>query len=80
MSAVNNDDYKEYLKLVKRFALRSIRNEEQNMRAAVIIPELGSASRVSEFLKGHRRLSIEQAKRLAQRFRLNIASLIEVAD
>jgi HTH-type transcriptional regulator/antitoxin HigA len=140
MSAVNNDDYKEYLKLVKRFALRPIRNEEQNMRAAVIcdtltdrinslsvaehdyleiltdlvskyeskwdkeaaqmspreliqylmeqneltqkdlIPELGSASRVSEFLKGDRRLSIEQAKRLTQRFRLNIASLIEVAD
>lgn len=41
-----------------------------------LIPEFGSASRVSEFLSGERRLSLEQAKRLAQRFRLNIAALV----
>ncbi len=140
MSAVTNDDNKEYLKLVKRFPLRPIRNDQQNMRAAEIcdtltnridslsvaehdyleiltdlvskyeskwdeevaqmsareliqylmvqnelmqkdlIPEFSSASRVSEFLKGERRLSIEQAKRLAHRFRLSIASLIDVAN
>jgi antitoxin component HigA of HigAB toxin-antitoxin module len=45
-----------------------------------LIPEFGSASRVSEFLKGERRLSMEQAKKLAQRFRLNIASLIDLNE
>ena len=42
-----------------------------------LVPEFGSPSRVSEFLKGERRLSLEQAKRLAERFRLNVAALIE---
>ncbi len=42
-----------------------------------LVPEFGSPSRVSEFLKGERRLSLEQTKRLAERFRLNIAVLID---
>ena len=42
-----------------------------------LVPEFGSASRVSEFLSGERKtLSIEQAKKLARRFRLNIEALI----
>ncbi len=137
MSAVADDDSKKYLKLVKLFPLRPIRNDEENMQAAEIcdaltdrlyslstaerdylevltdlvakyesrwsdekaemssrelvhylieqnglaqkdlISEFGSASRVSEFLNGERRLSMEQAKKVAQRFRLNIASLID---
>ncbi len=137
MSASSNDDSQEYFRLIKRFPLRPIKNDEQNMLAAEIcdsltdkldvlsaagrdylevltsliaryeskwsdektnlsprellqylmqqnglvqrdlIPEFGSASRISEFLKGERRLSIKQAKRLALRFRLNISSLIE---
>jgi HTH-type transcriptional regulator/antitoxin HigA len=140
MSAVIDDDSKNYLKLVKRFPLRPIRSDEENMLAAEIcdsltdrldslstaehdylevltdliakyeskwidekaemssrelvqylidqsglaqkdlISEFGSASRVSEFLNGERRLSIEQAKKVAQRFRLNIASLIDLND
>lgn len=137
MSTAINDENKAYQKLIKRFPLRPIRNDVQNMLAAEIcdsltdriaslsaaehdylevltdlitkyeskwdaevtemsprelveylmeqnglaqkdlIPELGSASRVSEFLNGERRLSIEQAKKLALRFRLNISSLID---
>jgi len=42
-----------------------------------LVPEFGSASRVSEFLKGDRRLSLEQAKRLSDRFRVNISALID---
>jgi HTH-type transcriptional regulator/antitoxin HigA len=45
-----------------------------------LISEFGSASRVSEFLKGERSLSLEQTKRLAYRFRLNIGALIERDD
>lgn len=45
-----------------------------------LVPEFGSPSRVSEFLNGERRLSLEQAKRLAERFRLNIAALIDKID
>ncbi|MCA9817140.1 MAG: hypothetical protein KC652_18655, partial [Cyanobacteria bacterium HKST-UBA01] len=41
-----------------------------------LVAEFGSPSRVSEFLKGERDLSLEQAKRIAARFRLNIAALI----
>ncbi len=126
-----------YDKLVKRFPLRPIRDDEQNMQAAEVcdsltdrlntlsqsesdylevlsdlivkyelrfdeeltemtprqliqyfidqdglaqkdlVPEFGSASRVSEFLKGDRRLSMEQAKRLSDRFRVNISALID---
>ena len=42
-----------------------------------LLPEFGTPSRVSEFLKGERRLSLEQAKRLAARFRLNLGKLVE---
>lgn len=50
--------------------------KQNNLAQKDLIPEFGSPSRVSEFLKGERRLSLEQAKRLAERFRLNIAALI----
>ena len=135
--AADLDDKKIYKKLIKRFPLRPIRNDEQNDQAAEIcdsltdrigsltqaeqdylevltdlvlkyescweddaasmspreliqylmeqnglsqkdlVPEFGSPSRVSEFLKGERRLSLEQAKRLADRFKLTIAALID---
>jgi HTH-type transcriptional regulator / antitoxin HigA len=131
------DNNKSYLRLIKRFPLRPIRNDEQNMLAAEVcdsltdhigslspaendylevltdliakyeskwddevavmtpreliqylmkqndlaqkdlIQEFGSPSRVSEFLKGERKLSVEQAKKLARRFSLNISSLLD---
>lgn len=137
MSKTINDENKTYEKLIKRFPLRPIRDDEQNERAAEIcdvlvergasltqaerdylevltdlivkyeskwdedcaemsprqliqylmaendlvqkdlVPEFGSPSRVSEFLKGERSLSIEQAKRLAGRFGLGVAALLE---
>lgn len=138
MPAGMHDDKQIYEKLIKRFPLRPIRNDEDNDRAAVICDELtdrfdkltagerdylevltdlvvkyesrwndeivemsprelleylmeqnglaqkdlvsefGSASRVSEFLSGERkRLSLEQATRLAERFRLNIGAFLE---
>lgn len=136
MPAVTNDD-KNYARLIKRFPLRPIRDDEHNDRAAEIcdsltdrlesltpaerdylevlsdlivkyesrwndevstmnprelvqylmehnglaqkdlVSEFGSPSRVSEFLKGERRLSLEQAKKLAERFALNIAGFID---
>lgn len=54
--------------------------EQNNLAQKDLVPEFGSPSRVSEFLKGERRLSLEQAKRLADRFRLNIAALIDKDD
>ncbi len=51
--------------------------DQNDLAQKDLVPEFGSASRVCEFLKGERRLSMEQAKRLARRFKLNIASLIE---
>ncbi len=135
-----NDDSKAYGKLIKRFPLRPIRDDEHNERAAEIcdtlldrgdslcqserdylevltdlvskyeskwdddvaqmspreliqflmkenglaqkdlVSEFGSPSRVSEFLKGERRLSLEQARRLSERFRLSISALIERTD
>ncbi|MDZ4834704.1 MAG: transcriptional regulator [Candidatus Melainabacteria bacterium] len=135
--AIDDNENKAYERLIKRFPLRPIRDDEQNNSAAEIcdmlldrhdvllqaerdyleilsdlvtkyesrwdsdvpemsprelvqylmeqnglaqkdlVPEFGSASRISEFLKGERRLSLEQAKRVAERFSLNIASLIE---
>ncbi len=137
MTEITNDDGKTYERLMKRFPLRPICNDEQNERAAEIcdtlsdkidaltkaesdylevltdliakyeskwdkdlepmtpreliqylmtqneltqkdlVPQFGSASQVSEFLKGERRLSMEQAKRLSQRFKLNSSGLIE---
>ena len=136
VSTAISDDNKAYRKLINRFPLRLIRDDEQNEQAAKIcdqlldridslspsesdylevlsdlvakyeskwdsecasmtprelirylmdqnalaqkdlVPEFGSPSRVSEFLKGERDLSLEQAKRIAARFRLNIAALI----
>ena len=54
--------------------------EQNSLAQKDLVPEFGSPSRVSEFLKGERRLSLVQAKRLAERFRLNIAALIDKAD
>lgn len=136
-TVINDDNKKAYEKLIKRFPLRPIRDDEQNEQAAEIcdmltdrgdslsqaerdylevltdliakyeskwddecaemspreliqylmdqnglaqkdlVPEFGSPSRVSEFLKGERHLSLEQTKRIAERFRLNIAALID---
>ncbi|MBU6452703.1 MAG: hypothetical protein KGS72_13035 [Cyanobacteria bacterium REEB67] len=50
---------------------------QNNLAQKDLVPEFGSPSRVSEFLKGERHLSMEQTKRLAERFKLNIAALIE---
>jgi HTH-type transcriptional regulator / antitoxin HigA len=51
--------------------------DENDLAQKDLIPELGTASRVSEFLSGQRSLSVEQAKRLAERFSLDISALIE---
>ena len=138
MSAVINNDNRAYERLVKRFPLRPIHNDDANNRAAEIcdrftdrigkltpsqrdylevlsdliakyesrwedeitkmsprelieylmaqnglaqkdlVFEFGGASRVSEFLSGERNtLSLEQAKKLARRFSLSIAALID---
>ncbi len=50
---------------------------ENDLSQKDLVPEFGSPSRVSEFLKGERKLSLEQAKRLAGRFGLSIAALLE---
>lgn len=50
--------------------------KDNNLTQKDLIPQLGSASRVSEFLNGERPLSKEQAKRLAKRFCLKIEALI----
>ncbi len=139
MSMIMNDDSRAYGKLIKRFPLRPIRDDEHNERAADIcdtlldrldslnqaerdylevltgliskyesqwddaaqmspreliqflmkqndlaqkdlVQEFGSPSRVSEFLKGERRLSLEQAKKLSARFSLNISALIDRSE
>jgi HTH-type transcriptional regulator/antitoxin HigA len=51
--------------------------EQNGLAQKDLVNEFGSASRVSEFLSAERKsLSLEQAKKLAQRFSLNIAALI----
>jgi len=50
--------------------------EQNELAQKDLVSEFGSPSRVSEFLKGERRLSLEQAKKLDERFSLNIASFI----
>lgn len=40
------------------------------------VPYFGTRSRVSEFLSGHRDLSVEQAKKLAERFKLKLEPLL----
>jgi HTH-type transcriptional regulator/antitoxin HigA len=51
--------------------------DENDLAQKDLIPELGTASRVSEFLSGQRPLSVEQAKKLAERFNLEISALIQ---
>jgi HTH-type transcriptional regulator/antitoxin HigA len=51
---------------------------EQNGLAQVdLVSEFGSRSRVSDVLSGKRRVSLEQAKRLSDRFKLDISLFIE---
>lgn len=52
--------------------------EQNGLTQKDLVPEFSSASRVSEFLSGRRKdLSVEQARKLAKRFSLHIAALIE---
>jgi antitoxin component HigA of HigAB toxin-antitoxin module len=52
--------------------------EQNSLAQKDLVFEFGGASRVSEFLSGERNaLSLEQAKKLAKRFSLNISALIE---
>jgi HTH-type transcriptional regulator/antitoxin HigA len=51
--------------------------EQNGLAQKDLIPEFGTSSRVSEFLKGHRGLSLEQARRLSDRFKLNVSLFIE---
>ena len=50
--------------------------EQNGLAQKDLLTEFGSPSRVSEFLKGERSLSLEQSKKLAVRFKLNIASFV----
>jgi HTH-type transcriptional regulator/antitoxin HigA len=50
--------------------------DQNDLAQKDLVSEFGSPSRVSEFLNGERSLSLEQAKRLAERFKLNISALI----
>lgn len=51
--------------------------EQNDLAQKDLIPEFGSASRVSEFLNGQRGLSLEQIRRLAERFNINVSLLME---
>lgn len=44
--------------------------EKQGLTQRDLIPEMGSESAVSMFLNGRRRLTVDQVRRLAARFRL----------
>ncbi|MBP7861901.1 hypothetical protein KA183_09485 [bacterium] len=50
--------------------------KHNNLAQKDLIPQLGSASRVSEFLKGSRNLSVEQAKKLSERFKLRLEAFL----
>lgn len=50
--------------------------KQNNLAQKDLIPQLGSASRVSEFLKGSRKLNVEQANRLSNRFKIKIEALL----
>lgn len=50
--------------------------DQNDLSQKDLVSELGSPSRVCEFLKGERRLSLEQARRLAKRFKIDISALI----
>ena len=52
--------------------------EQNGLVQKDLVSEFGGASRISEFLSGERKsLSLEQAKKLAHRFKLNIGAFIE---
>jgi len=50
--------------------------KQNNLAQKDLIPQFGSASRVSEFLNGSRNLSVEQAKRLSDRFKMRLEAFI----
>ncbi len=50
--------------------------EQGNLSQNDLIPQFGSASRVSEFLKGKRGLSTQQAKNLSKRFKLKLSAFL----
>lgn len=50
--------------------------EENALNQSDLIEDFGSASRISEFLSGKRGLSVEQAKKLSQRFKLSLDALL----
>jgi HTH-type transcriptional regulator/antitoxin HigA len=50
--------------------------EQGDLTQNDLIPQLGSASRVSEFLNGKRKLSLQQAKNLSKRFKLKLEALL----
>ena len=51
--------------------------EQNDLAQTDLVSEFGSASRVSEFLNGKRNLSIEQAKKVSSRFKLQLSALLE---
>ncbi|HEY9867809.1 MAG TPA: hypothetical protein V6D08_01260, partial [Candidatus Obscuribacterales bacterium] len=51
--------------------------EQNNLNQTDLIPQFGSASRVSEFLSGKRDLSLAQARKLSARFKLNLTAFIQ---
>lgn len=50
--------------------------EQGDLSQNDLIPQFGSASRVSEFLSGKRKLSSRQAKNLSKRFKLKLDALL----
>lgn len=50
--------------------------EKQSLTQRDLIPEFGSESAVSMFLNGKRRLTAEQIRRLASRFRLSAGAFL----
>jgi hypothetical protein len=62
-----------YMAWVRRFPLKTIKNNDEHERASRII---GSESAVSMFLKGARGLSKSQIKKLAARFKLDACAFM----
>jgi HTH-type transcriptional regulator/antitoxin HigA len=50
--------------------------EQNGLSQTDLIPELGTSSRVSEFLSGKRELSLPQIMRLSKRFKLSATAFI----
>ncbi len=67
---------KDNIGLSPRDLIRSLMTEN-DLSQKDLIPFFGSQSRVSEFLSGERNLSVEQARRLAGRFKLKLESLLK---